>query len=69
MIKPPHKLVVNSEPDKDDKSMLTLYWMDDFHPGNPEGEDGLRERGQVFRINLEEAKERWPTAKVIPFSR
>lgn len=26
----------------------TLYWWADYHPGHPEGEHGLRLRGQCF---------------------
>ncbi|PIY22031.1 MAG: hypothetical protein COZ11_14200 [Deltaproteobacteria bacterium CG_4_10_14_3_um_filter_51_14] len=36
----------------DDKSRchFTLFWMAGYHPGHPDGEFGLRERGQVFLV-------------------
>lgn len=37
--------------DKDGKCRFTLFWMADYHPGHPKGENRLAERGQAFHAD------------------
>lgn len=36
------------------KCTFTLYWMADYHPGDPAGEHRRAERGQVFHADPED---------------
>jgi len=38
----------------DGRSHFSLYWMDDYFPGHPEGEYICRERGQHFHADPRE---------------
>ena len=39
---------IYSGPDDYGRYHYAIFWMADYHPGHPEGEYGLRERGQHF---------------------
>lgn len=42
------RLEIYEGPNKQGDYHYALFWMADYHPGHPEGEHGLRERGQHF---------------------
>jgi hypothetical protein len=42
------RCVIHSGPDRQGRYQYTLFWMADYHPGHPDGEHRLAERGQVF---------------------
>ncbi len=43
---------IHSSPNKEGKYSHTRFWMADYHPGHPEGEDRWAERGQCFLAEL-----------------
>jgi hypothetical protein len=44
-------------PDGAGKYRYALFWTATYHPGHPDGENALRERGQHFRAELPEKKD------------
>ena len=38
-------------PDSFGNYTFTVYWLAEYHPGHPDGEYRLAERGQVFHAN------------------
>ena len=48
----PIRLEVFDGPDRCGKWGYWLFWLADYHPGHPDGEDRIAERGQAFRAPL-----------------
>lgn len=46
-----HKAEYLSLPDRSGNVRFFLYWMSNFHIGDPKGEHRLAERGQIFKTN------------------
>jgi len=46
------RIEVHSGPDSHGRYVHTRYWMAEYHPGHPDGEYRLTERGQVFHSVL-----------------
>lgn len=42
------RIEYHSQPDDLGRCEFTLFWMDDYHPGHPLGENRTAERGQCF---------------------
>jgi len=42
------RIEYHSKPDSLGRCRFTLYWLDNYFPGHPEGEYIERERGQCF---------------------
>ncbi len=42
------RIEYHSEPDTQGRRHYTVYWLSDYHPGDPRGEYRVAERGQVF---------------------
>lgn len=40
--------LISQKPDSLGRYLYTLLWLADYHPGHPDGEHAIRERGQVF---------------------
>ena len=40
-----------SKTDDRGRCSFLLYWMADYHPGHPDGENRVAERGQCFRAD------------------
>ncbi len=45
-----------------DRLHIWAYWLADYHPGHPDGEHRIAERGQFFVVYEDEADRRWPDA-------
>jgi hypothetical protein len=57
-----HRGEIISGPDKMGRYTFFLYWMADYHPGDPQGEYRHAERGQIFFADPNEWKdvvEKW----------
>jgi|SanBayMetagenome_1026888.scaffolds.fasta_scaffold13953_2 hypothetical protein len=54
----------DKEPDKYGRRSFMLYWMADYHPGDPQGEYRRAERGQVH-VSIPEEIFRRRTDEVI----
>lgn len=48
------RIEIYEGPNKQGNYHYALFWMADYHPGHPDGEYGLRERGQHFRAPIPE---------------
>lgn len=48
MTQPIHRGEIYSGPDKWGYYHFALFWMADYHPGHPDGEHRLAERGQHY---------------------
>ena len=46
------RIEIISGPDDLGRYVHFRFWMADYHPGHPDGEHRLAERGQVFRSRL-----------------
>lgn len=46
------RVEIHSGPDELGRYHYTLFWMADYHPGDPRGEHRYSERGQVFHAPL-----------------
>ena len=46
-------------PDDNGKSLFYAYWISEYHPGHPDGENRRAVRGQTFRAVLQDYKDRW----------
>ncbi len=44
-----HRGEIYKGPDNQGRYHFALFWWADYHPGDPQGEYGRRERGQHFR--------------------
>ena len=53
-----HRIEILSGPDSDERYRFLGYWWATYHPGDPNGESGLRERCQIFvrRMTAEEIR-------------
>lgn len=49
-----HRCEIYEGPDRHGNYHYALFWMADYHPGHPEGENVIRERAQHFRTKLPE---------------
>jgi hypothetical protein len=50
------RIEIESGPDSLGRYHFTLYWLADYHPGHPDGENVIRERGQCFFATLDQFK-------------
>jgi len=50
----PQRVEIHGEPDEEGKQHWSLHWLADYHPGHPDGEHGIRERGQHFHTVIPE---------------
>jgi len=50
-INPAKRIEVYEGPDRWGHYHYAIFWWADYHPGHPEGEHRLAERGQHFRGN------------------
>ncbi len=48
------RIKIHSGPDALNRYHYTLYWIADYHPGDPRGEYRIAERGQNFHAQLPE---------------
>ena len=45
------RIEYHSKSDLLGRCTFTLYWMTNYHPGDPKGENRIAERGQVYRAD------------------
>ena len=51
------EIEIISGPDSRGRYTYFLYWMADYHPGDPKGEYRRARRGQIFHAKLPQRKE------------
>jgi hypothetical protein len=49
---PVHRIEVWQGADRDGMCRFTKFWLADYHPGHPQGENRLAERAQAFHARL-----------------
>ena len=47
----PHRIEIHAGPNRNGAYHFTVFWMADYHPGHPLGENRWAERGQGFLAN------------------
>jgi hypothetical protein len=56
----PTRIEIHSGPDSLGRYSYTLFWMADYHPGHPDGEHRIAERGQCFFAPLRKKHDHLP---------
>jgi len=53
MSSPIHRVEVYAGPNRGGEYHYAIFWMADYHPGHPEGEYRIAERGQHYLASLD----------------
>lgn len=52
------RIEIYNGPDEEGRYSYAMFWVADYHPGHPDGEHRVAERGQVFFSKLPKEEDR-----------